>query len=318
MNEIKLDKIDTKLLCFIFDNFRLPLTVIAKKCQISREQVEYRIKKYEEIGLIKNYYTMFNLSVLGYNKNYIVKLRVKNPKSEKLSQINNIEDVLIISKLQSIGNWDYIITVFTKEKTSILDFISTVYELWKTDLLDYEIFEPIELHFFPMRVFRSKKEDKIITLHEEEKMIIDKLDEKIIEIIANDAKIKIIELADKIKEKPETVNYRLKKLVQSNIIIGYRLFLNLNLIGYKLAQLVVKLNNISKLNIKKITNYAKSQEKIHGLSIGIGKFNVIFQIIYKTPSELSEEINKIKENFSENILEYELIHIENELTPKTI
>ena len=318
MNEIKLDKIDIKLLCFIFDNFRLPLTIIAKKCQISREQVEYRIKKYEEVGLIKNYYTIFNLSALEYNKNYIVKLRVKNPKSEKLSQINSIENVIIMSKLQCLGNWDYILTVFTKEKTSILDFISTLYELWKTELLDYEIFEPIEMHFFPMRIFGNKKEDKILTLIETEKTIIDKVDNKIIEVISNDAKIKIIELADKIKEKPETVTYRLKKLERENIVIGYRLFLDLNIIGYKLTQLIVKLNNISKLNIKKIINYAKSQEKIHALSIGIGKFNAIFQIIYKTPSELSEEINKIKENFSENIVEYELIHIEKELIPKTI
>jgi len=168
-----------------------------------------------------------------------------------------------------------------------------------------------------MKIFGSKKEDKTISLTEETKIKLDKLDKKIINELSNNANIKIVELADKTNKKVETVNYRLKKLEKS-IISGYRTFLDLDKIGYKLAQVVLKLNNLSKTNKNKILAYANQREKIHAFSIGIGKFNTLFQIIYKTPSELIEELNKIKENFSETLVEYELIHIENELTPKTI
>lgn len=317
MEEIKLDKIDKKLLSFIFHNFRQPVTKIAKNCRISREQAEYRIRKYEEKGLIKGYFAFFNLYALGYNKNYIIKLRVKNPNKEKLSQIIDQENTLVLTRLQCYGEWDYVLTVLTKELISILNFISMLYDLWKGELLDYDIFEPIELHFFPLKMFGSRKTDKSLSLYETPKSNIDKLDRKIIIEISNNARMKIINLAEKTNEKVETINYRFKKL-EKNIILGYRIFLDLDKIGYKLAQIVLKLNNLSKSNKCKILTYASQREKIHAVSIGIGRFNTLFQIIYKIPSELSEEINNIKETFSENLIEYELIHIENELNPKTI
>jgi len=317
MEEIKLDKIDEKLLSYIFHNFRKPITKIAKNCRISREQAEYRIEKYEKKGLIKGYFTFFNLYSLGYSKNYIIRLRVKNPNKEKLSQIHSEDKLLILTRMHCYGEWDYILTIFTKEKTNILDFISKLYDLWKDELLDYEIFEPIEMHFFPLKIFGGKGEDKTLSLTETKKENLDKLDKKILQEISNNAKIKIVELADKTNEKVETVNYRLKRLEKS-FILGYRIFLDLDKIGYKLAQLVLKLNNLSNQNKTKIINYGNQREKIHACSIGIGNFNTLFQIIYKTPTELSQEINKIKENFSGSLVDYQLIHVENELEPKTI
>ncbi len=317
MEKIKLDKKDKKLLSYIFHNFREPITKIAKKCMISREQAEYRIKKYEEKGLIKKYLVFFDLYSLGYNKNYIIKLRVKNPNIDKLSQIKTNEGILIFTRVQCYGAWDYILTVLTKETLNILDFISDLYELWKENLLDYDIFEPIELHYFPLKIFGVNKEENKLSLYETEKKKIDELDKKIIHEISKNAKIKIINIANNIHEKVETVNYRLKKL-KKNIILGYRILLDLNKIDYKLVQLVLKLNNLSKSNKNKILTYGSRRENIHAVGIGVGKYNTIFQIIYKTPSELIEEINEIKETFSENLVEYELIHIENELSPKTI
>ncbi|MDP2946722.1 MAG: winged helix-turn-helix transcriptional regulator, partial [Nanoarchaeota archaeon] len=248
--------------------------------------------------------------------NYIIKLRVKNPDKEKLSQIKN-EGVLILTRLQCYGGWDYVLTVLTKEASSILDFISSLYDSWKNDFLDYEIFEPIEVQFFPLKIFGlNTKEDKSI-LYETKRENIDELDKKIINHIAKNARIKIVDLAEIVDEKVETVNYRLKKL-ENNIISGYRIFLDLNKINFKLAQVRLRLSNLSKLNKSKILDYGNKREKIHAVSIGVGKYNTLFQIIYESPSELIEEINSIKQNFSESLLEYELIHIEDELMPMTI
>jgi len=314
---MKLDKIDKKLLTYLFHNFREPITQIAKKCKISREQAEYRIKKYEESGLIKAYFALFDLFALGYTKNYILKLRVKNPNVERLSQIKDNENILIFTRLQCYGEWDYILTISTKEKTSILDFISKLYDLWKNDLLDYDIFEPIELHFFPLKMFGVNKEEQNISLFETTKKKIDDLDKKIIQEISNNARIKLVKLAEKTKQKVETINYRLKRL-EKEIIKGYRIFLDLDKIDYKLAQLVLKLNNLSSLNKGKIVSYGSNETKIHAVGVGIGKYNALFQIIYESPAELIEEINKIKKQFSENLVEYELIHIEKELSSKTM
>lgn len=313
---MKLDTTDKRLLSYLFHNFRSPITKIAKKCRISREQAEYRIKKYEKEGLIRKYLAIFDLYALGYNKNYILRLRVKNPKLDKLSQIKQNGNVLILTKLQCYGPWDYILTILTKERSTVLDFISELYDSWKEELLDYEFFEPLELYFFPLKVFGETENDSLLSFYETERVKIDIIDQKIIEEISKKANIRIVELAEIIGEKVETTNYRLKKL-EKKVIKGYRLFLDLDKINYKLAQVVLKLNNLSNLNKKKVLSYS-SKKNIHASGFGIGKYNVLFQIIYESPSELAEQINEIKKNFSENLIDYELIHIEKELQPQTI
>ncbi|MDA3836485.1 MAG: Lrp/AsnC family transcriptional regulator [Nanoarchaeota archaeon] len=49
---MNLDTVDKKLITYLYHNFREPLSKIAKATNLSRDQVEYRIKKYEKEGLI--------------------------------------------------------------------------------------------------------------------------------------------------------------------------------------------------------------------------------------------------------------------------
>ena len=51
---------DMRLLNYLYHNQREPLTKIAKAAKLSREQAEYRSKKYLQIGLIKRFMKIFN------------------------------------------------------------------------------------------------------------------------------------------------------------------------------------------------------------------------------------------------------------------
>ncbi len=68
----------------------------------------------------------------------------------------------------------------------------------------------------------------------------------------------------------------------------------------------------------KLRTYAKQRDRVYAFSLSVGKFNATFQIIYKHPEGLKKEINKIKEIFAENLIEYELVNIEKELEPKML
>ena len=81
--EFKFDKIDKKLISYLYHNYREPLTKIAKALNISRDQVEYRLKKYEQQGLIKKYATIFNYKLLGYNEFIIILLKLNASKEQK-------------------------------------------------------------------------------------------------------------------------------------------------------------------------------------------------------------------------------------------
>ncbi len=311
--KLKLDKIDKKLLSYLFHNFRKPITQIAKNCRISREQAEYRIKKYEKSGLINRYLTAFNLYMFGYREHYTLRLRVKNPKSKNLDKLCN-KNILIFTRLHSFGEWDYILAIFAKNKTDFLNFISTLFNSWKEDLLDYSIFEPTEVHFYPLKIFGKREDDKTLSFKEDKEIKFDVLDKKLMTILAKNADIKIVDLARKLKEKVKTISYRLKRL-EKNIIVGYRIFLDLSKIGYNLAQLSIKLNDLSDSTVRQLRQYAKQRESVHAFNLGIGKYNTMFQIIYQNPKEVNEEINKLKEIFKEKIIEFDVTFIDKELSP---
>src|SRR3989344_3348611 len=61
-----MDKLDTKILTVFMANSRLPLTRVAKKLNISREVLTYRINKLKKEGIILSFITEINIEKLGY------------------------------------------------------------------------------------------------------------------------------------------------------------------------------------------------------------------------------------------------------------
>ena len=57
---IKLDLKDRKILYELDLDARQPLTQIGKKVGLSKDVVSYRMKKLQDEGIIKNYYTVID------------------------------------------------------------------------------------------------------------------------------------------------------------------------------------------------------------------------------------------------------------------
>ena len=63
---MKLTEIDFKLLSYLYHNYRESVSKIAKETKLTREQVEYRLKKHQKEGLIKQFIPIFNYPKMGY------------------------------------------------------------------------------------------------------------------------------------------------------------------------------------------------------------------------------------------------------------
>ena len=81
---MELDKKDREILYQLDLNARQPVSSIAKKVRASKEVVGYRIKRMTEIGLIKGYYAIIDLTKLGFmNARVFLKFRSIPPEEEK-------------------------------------------------------------------------------------------------------------------------------------------------------------------------------------------------------------------------------------------
>src|SRR3989344_1570452 len=110
---MKLDVIDRKLLAYLYHNYREPLTKIAKECRISRDQVQYRLNKYEKERIIQKYITIFNYNSLGYT--YFINLFIKT-KTRNENFINKLKGMKnVISFGDIITNYDFFVTMVAKD-----------------------------------------------------------------------------------------------------------------------------------------------------------------------------------------------------------
>ena len=64
-NILKLSLLDKKLLYELDINSRQPLTQLSKKVRASPATIEYRLKRMEKVGLIRNYLTFLDAGKLG-------------------------------------------------------------------------------------------------------------------------------------------------------------------------------------------------------------------------------------------------------------
>ena len=79
-----------------------------------------------------------------------------------------------------------------------------------------------------------------------EKIDYDELDLKILRIIAENARMPLIEIADKLKADDRTIAFRIKQLEKKKVIQGYRVNLNLAKLGYEYYKINFILDNYSK------------------------------------------------------------------------
>src|SRR3989338_2302868 len=113
MEELKLDLKDKRILYELDFNARQSNTEIARKVGLSKDVVNYRIKKLEKAGIINGYYTLIDLSKLGYfGVRVYTRLLDANPDKEReiIEFLINNKKVFFVAKIEgpfniAFGSW---------------------------------------------------------------------------------------------------------------------------------------------------------------------------------------------------------------------
>lgn len=312
----KLDKIDKKLLTYLYHNYRLPLTKIAKECNISRDQVEYRIRKFEQDKIIKKYATLFNYNKLGYNQFVIVWFKLKKDKSIKknLESMNNI-----LSYGDVINDFDLYVNFIFKNNNEYQKIFNEFLEKHKDSIKDYEVFQISFSEFYPLNFIQNNCiETNYRIISEQDKLEISNKDYELMTILEKNGRIRFIDIAKKIDLSSELIIYKMKQMQEKKLILGSRIIFNMENLGYNFGLILIKLINISDKVKNKINYFSKHNNEVNGLCFGNGNYNCLVQIMYKDEKEFRETIKKIHNLMKNYIQETRILLIENESDVNTL
>lgn len=90
-----IDELDLKILKLLKENARSSFAEISKKIFLSSSSVRERIKRMEDLGIIKGYSTIVDQAMLGNNLEVVIMLKIFSGKFHMvITEINSYPEVL--------------------------------------------------------------------------------------------------------------------------------------------------------------------------------------------------------------------------------
>lgn len=299
---VKIDLKDRKILYHLDLDARQSLTQIGKKVGLKKDVVSYRIKRMQDEGIIKNFWTAINTFKLGYhvyriyiNYQYIVRPDVKN---EIIQHFVNYKNSWAVLSVQGPVDLDAVLWV-----KDVYEF----YQFWDKTLEKYEdYFEKYSVSFY-IQTVDYKKSYLLLDEYEEsdremykitcggKPVEIDKVDYQLLNGLAVNARTPLIELAEKLGCSSQTVNYRIKSLTKKGVIKAFRVNIDYSKLGLQNFAVDIYLKEYKQR--KAIINYVKSNLHMFCMNVTVGWADLGFEFAIENLDKLIKIMEDIDSKF---------------------
>ncbi len=306
---IDLDLKDKKILYELDLNARQSDSEIAKKVKLSREVVNYRINRLQKEGVIRNFVTVLNNNTLGYLA-FRVFLKFKDITPKKEEEIVDFLKNKVSWVVRVRGNWTFNTMIFTKNVFEVEKFILSLKKQFQDILITIHS-SLITRMFHYHRNYLSTditSDPSFEVMGEENKIVeIDDVDEKILRVIENDARLSSIDIGKKINLSERIVRYRLKRLVNKRVILSFRAIPNLDNLGMYYYKVHAKLNKFDDEILKNLNYYISLQPNIVYKTETIGGWDLEIEVQINSSKDLYELLDKMITKFPGIIEDYDVL-----------
>jgi DNA-binding Lrp family transcriptional regulator len=306
MAKALVDKTDLKILYYLDLDARRPYSTIAKRLGISNDAVQYRVTRMQKEGVIRGFYTVIDPSLLGYlSCRFFIKFRLSTPKMEKeiinyfvehpqywwVDSIDGFRDLGVACWLQNTGE-------FAQKKKELQERFGT-----NISIAQESIYSAFYLY---SRVYLAGKETDDaapLVLCKGSKTEVDELDWKILELIANSARLSSLEIAKKTGVTPATVLNRLRRLKQAKVIRRFRPMIDLGKLGYYWYKIEFMLKDYS-VKKKMLEFFCRHPNIVYAYE-AIGGPDLEVELEVESYEHFRRILDRIKEEFGEEIENYQ-------------
>jgi len=308
--KIKLDLKDKKILTLLDENSRYSNSQIAKKVGLSKPAVEYRIQRFLKNKIIFQFYTVIDFTKLGYSQ-YKIYFKFQNTSLEDESKITNywIKDQNTAWVAQIRGRWDLSLSILAKSNFEFGKILNQFMNKFSKFILEKDV---LLTEYSPIyaREYLTQTKQKEFTYGPPSQIYKpDETDKKILKILSTNARIPIIDLAEKTNLTRDIINYRLKKLINENIIIQNRCYLNLDQIQINHYKIIFRTKNFNEQSEKQIKSYISQHKKATQFLKLIGSWDLEIEFETENEDELYKILTDIRKQFSDIIRDFDILRI---------
>ncbi|MBT4805306.1 Lrp/AsnC family transcriptional regulator [Candidatus Woesearchaeota archaeon] len=308
---IKLNKRDQKLLKILDLDARQSNIQIAKKLKISKNVVNYNIKRLEDEKLIKGYNTLVNASKLGY---FFFRVYVDfyerdiNVDDELIKYLIDLPEAGLVARV--VGEWDVLIGFYVEKVDDFQKVWNKVLEKFRKHVKHFNIALVTEQISFRRSYLTDEKKDiseKNWVIDEAEKVKVDDLDLNILKMLAKNARTPIKDIALKTKMGSMAIIYRIKQLINKKVIVGTRVSIEFSKLGYNHYRVNMELDDLKVIN--KLISFCQVHPNILKVDKAISEFDFEFDMEVKNFEQFQEIIDQMKIQFPGAIRDYNYFRV---------
>ncbi|MEK6837375.1 MAG: Lrp/AsnC family transcriptional regulator [Nanoarchaeota archaeon] len=308
----KLDKKDLRLLSELDMNGRATLTELAGKVGLSKQSIAYRINSLQDSGVIEGFYAILNIPKLGfmYVRTFIELSEVK-PEIERqlVEYASSLRDVGWIIKTE--GKWDLVLVTFAQDVLEIKEFVNNLVLNYGTIVKNYAVSIATAIHHLRHKYLTSAKGSRdirdIIMTGKTERPVLEKLDMKLLKIVAVNARASLKEIGKQLKVSYKVISYRLRKLEKEGIIMAYRSSINTKELGYSHYKVLLTIQSASRKRLDELKGFLKLNPNVIYITEALSIADLEFEAVFAKLDDLYGLITLLRSGFSDIIKDYETL-----------
>ena len=305
----ELDAYDKKILFELDINARTSASKIAKKLKLPKETVNYRIKRLEKDGWINRLYTIFNASLFGYSYYRVFLKFNKLTSSTETEIIDYITSDPTCANLRVLdGQYDLVFLTIQKNPGELKAFLQCFFNNYGKYVQEKNVLMMMKTYKLNQKFLLEGRTIKKTFNHVETKdYSLDKIDLGIMKAISTNARIKLSEIANNLKLDSRLIEYHIKRMERTGIIVTYSTDLNLVKLNRELIKVDIALKDPA-LIPRIVDFFDKTNTCVFAHEL-LGKYDLSFEIYVENDEMLRGILEKFKEQFLENYVYYDVSHV---------
>lgn len=301
-----LDLTDRKILAELDKNCRMHNSALAKKVHKSREAVNYRIAQLQKKGVIEKFITSINPNRLGYYmfKIYLKLANVPDEREKFFEEFKHNRDIYWFGI--SDGVFDCVFAMLSKSIPEYFEKINFLLSKWDHLIISKVMGTMVDTRQYNKRFFTNDTNGQYAVFGGDVvNNQVDGLDYQILNILANEARIPLTELARRTKSTIEIVRGRIKKLEEKKIILNYRIAVNLNKLGMEFFKAIIYFRKLSRQDESALFEWMRTNPNSLYYIRSLAPWEVEFEFAVESYQHFNSIINDLRKKFPNAIRNYE-------------
>jgi DNA-binding Lrp family transcriptional regulator len=304
-----LDLADQKILFELDINSRSSASNIARVLKIPKETANYRIKRLEKSGWLDQLYTLIDASQLGYSS---YRITITLTKLSAASEARVVEFITTHPSCANLriteGSYDLVFITFQKTLNDLRQFLQTFHHHFGSFIAKRNVHLMVKTIKLNQKFFlEGRTVKKEFTSFRVAEQTLDSIDLGILKAITKNARTKLSDIAPDVGVDSRLVDYHLKKLERSGIIVQYTTALNLERLDREMVQVDIALKEPK--NAGRIIDFFGSTRTCIFAYELLGTFDLSVELYVKDDEDLRTILTRFKHRFMESYLYYDILRV---------